>query len=274
LKAVVLTYHSHRVLGPGYDANDHVALAADLETVHRAGARIVPLREIAEGVGRPAGDGTVRVGISFDDGPVFDAEDFEHPVHGPQRGFLNILRDFRDRHDAQAQPGLHATSFVIASPEARSAMERAEDSGYRFIDNWLGEHWWRPAAASGLMEIGNHSWDHVHHSVARTAIVSHVRNDFAQVKTYPDCEREIRMAAEYIRERAGACALFAYPFGHISDYLEHYYLPVHQQRHGMIGAFGTGGRAVTAATKRWKIPRFVCGEHWRSPAQLERLLQR
>ena len=39
----ILAYHSHHVVGPGYDANDHVAFAADLDGLTDAGWRIVPL---------------------------------------------------------------------------------------------------------------------------------------------------------------------------------------------------------------------------------------
>mgnify|MGYP000028105687 CR=1 FL=1 len=38
--------------------------------------------------------------------------------------FGTIMRDFGARHGPGTQPGLHATSFVIASPGARRAMER------------------------------------------------------------------------------------------------------------------------------------------------------
>ena len=75
-------------------------------------------------------------GLTFDDGPLFKLADFVHPEFGPQRGFLGILQDFRAEVGA-CQPELHATSFVIASPGARSAMERAEDCGYSFLDSWL-----------------------------------------------------------------------------------------------------------------------------------------
>ena len=126
---IVLAYHSHNITGNAYASNDHAALAADLETITRAGARIVSLEHIAATVRAEKmrdGDETL-VGLSFDDGPVFDFADFVHPSLGPQRGFLNILRDFQARHGRAAQPGLHATSFVIASPAARRAMERAEE---------------------------------------------------------------------------------------------------------------------------------------------------
>jgi len=273
MRALVLTYHSHNITGMDYAANDHVALASDLRTVHAAGARIVPLAEIAAAVreGR-AGDG-VLVGISFDDGPRFDFADFDHPLFGSQRGFLNILRDFRDEFGAAAQPGLHATSFVIASPEARLAMERSPDCGYPDLPDWLGESWWREAAHSGLMAIGNHSWDHVHHAVDRIVATTAQRDDFTRVDNYTDADREIRAAATYINGRVGGrCELFAFPFGHVNEYLVTNYLPLRAYEHRMAAAFGTGGRAVREGDSIWNLPRAVCGEHWSSPEGLGELL--
>ena len=107
MKCLVLTYHSHNIAGTGYGSNDHVSLAADLEILHRLGAEVVPLTAIARAVaaGSAAGHSRPRVGISFDDGPIFDYEDFTHPKHGPQRSFLNILRDFRKSRGPRALPG-------------------------------------------------------------------------------------------------------------------------------------------------------------------------
>lgn len=274
MKASILTYHSHNISGADYGTNDHVALALDLELIAQLGIRIAPLREIA---GRLVGDHERPerlVGLSFDDGPVFDFEDFIHPKFGPQRGFFNILRDFRARHGRGPQPTLHATSFVIASPDARAAMERAEDCGYPFLSGWLGDHWWREAASSGLMDIGNHSWDHVHHAVERIAIDSGVRDDFTQVSSHHEADREIRTAGQFIRERTGSpCDLFAYPYGHASEFLVAEYFPAHQHEHGMVAAFGAMGGAVEGGVSRWNIPRLVCGHHWKSPDELRALLQ-
>jgi hypothetical protein len=273
MPALVLTYHSHNVSGLDYAANDHVALASDLRAVHAAGARIVPLAEIATAVreGRTGAD--LLVGISFDDGPRFDFADFEHPLFGPQRGFLNILRDFQDEMGVAAQPGLHATSFVIASPDARRAMERAPDCGYPDLADWLGESWWREAAGSGLMAIGNHSWDHVHQAVDRIVATTAERDDFTRVDNYTDADREIRAATAYINSRVdGRCELFAFPFGHSNDYLVNDYLPSRRYEHGMAAAFGTGGRAVREGDSIWNLPRAVCGEHWSSPEELGKLL--
>jgi len=266
----VLAYHSHNIAGNEYATNDHLALASDLETLDRLGARIVPLEAIAAMVRERRVDAGERVvGLSFDDGPVFDVEDFVHPRFGPQRSFANILRDFSARTGREAC----ATSFVIASPEARLAMERAPDCGYPDRRGWLGEHWWRSAAQAPTIAIGNHSWDHVHHAPAHLAVPLAARDNFALVDDYVAADAEIRRAADYINARVeGRCRLFAFPFGHTNAFLVNEYLPEHTREHGMAAAFGVGNAPITGKTSVWNIPRVVCGEHWRSPGELEALL--
>jgi peptidoglycan/xylan/chitin deacetylase (PgdA/CDA1 family) len=274
VRAAVLAYHSHNIAGTDYATNDHVALARDLEALHAIGARIVPLSRIADALreGRIDDDPkTLWVGLSFDDGPVFDWEDFEHPRFGLQRGFSRILAEFRERHGAAAQPELHATSFVIASPAARAAMERAEDCGYTYLTDWLTDRWWAAACDSGMHAIGNHSWDHVHHAPDSIAADLPRRDDFSLVRTVADAE--IRRASDFINERvSGRCTLFAYPFGHVNDFLRDDYLPTHRADHGMEAAFGVDGRRVTADDSVWNIPRAVCGYHWHDTNELAKLL--
>ena len=274
MKALVLTYHSHNIAGVDYAANDHVALASDLRTLTQSGARIVPLARIVEALRGGLEDAAREtwVALTFDDGPSFDYADFVHARFGPQRSFLNVMRDFA-REAPGAQPGLHATSFVIASPEARAAMERAPDCGYPDMADWLGDAWWKDAAKSGMLAIGNHSWDHVHHAVPRTAIADEARDDFTRVASYVDADREIRRAAEFIRGRSQApCEHFAYPFGHVNAFLAEDYLPCRTAEHGMAAAFGVAGRALGPDDSIWNIPRAVCGYHWKSPAELRALL--
>jgi peptidoglycan/xylan/chitin deacetylase (PgdA/CDA1 family) len=276
MKMFVLAYHSHNISGSEYATNDHVAFASDLETLARAGAQAVPLETIVETMrsGKPPVEASTLVGLTFDDGPRFDFADFEHPRFGPQRGFLNIMRDFQRDHPG-GQPHLNATSFVIASPAARTAMERSEDCGYTYLERWLGDDWWSAAADTGLLSIGNHSWDHVHHAVEPIAIRGEVRDNFELVNNYGDADSEIRRAGDYINARVGGrCRMFAFPFGHTNDYLVRDYLPFRRDEHGMEAAFGTGGRAVRADDSIWNIPRAVCGHDWKSPAGLEALLAR
>ena len=269
MKALVITYHSHNISGADYATNDHVVLASDLRTLTAAGARIVPLARIVgalrAGLDGPADE--LLVGLTFDDGPEFDFSDFLHPRFGPQRSFFNVLRDFVGE-PGTAQPELHATSFVIASREARAAMARAEDCGYPDRPGWLGDAWWKDAAASGLVAIGNHSWDHVHHAAPRIAIVAEERDDFTRVASYVDADREIRARA------AAPCEYFAYPFGHVNRFLIEDYMPSRAPEHGMAAAFGVDGRPLARGDSVWNIPRAVCGYHWRSPQELRELLGR
>jgi len=136
------------------------------------------------------------------------------------------------------------------------------------------------------MEIGNHSWDHVHHAPDRIAIAAGARDNFELVDNYADADAEIRQASAYIDRRLSGwlglasrflprrCRLFAFPFGHVNEYLVRDYLPSRASEHGMVAAFGCGGTKVTRNDPVWNIPRVVCGEHWRSPAELEALLGR
>lgn len=275
MKALVLAYHSHNISGDGYAENDHVALASDLRTITRRDVRIVPLVEIVRHLeaGLEGPQSAVMAAITFDDGPVFDHDDFLHPRFGAQRSFLNILSDFRSEHGEHAQPELHATSFVIASPDARKAMEKAEDCGFAYLQNWLSDEWWAGAAKSGLIDVGNHSWDHVHHAPETIAISVDVRDNFELVNNYTDADREIRRATDFIEMRMGArCRHFAFPFGHVNRYLLEEYLPERSAEHRMEAAFSTAGRPIERTDSIWNIPRLVCGYHWRSSDELEALL--
>jgi hypothetical protein len=141
VSAVILAYHSHHVLGPHYALNDHIALAADLPAITTAGYRIVPLATVVDallagsgaGHGGDVGDGERLLALTFDDGPVFDVDDFVHPGLGLQRSFANAMRDFLGTPLGARQPELCATSFVIASPEARRIAESTFDATYTFL---------------------------------------------------------------------------------------------------------------------------------------------
>ena len=65
--------------------------------------------------------------------------------------------------------------------------------------------------------------------------------------------------------------LFAYPYGHVNDYLYTEYLPGHDH-HGLNAAFTTEPQPVHAGTDRWLMGRYVCGRDWRSETELHRVL--
>lgn len=263
----ILTYHSHRVVGAGYEANDHVAFAHDLDLLTDAGWRIVPLRDLVRAHAERAG--AKLVALTFDDGPIYDVDDVVHPRFGAQRGFAGAMREFAARRPG-AQPGLHATSFVIASPEARLAMESSADPAYTWLaPGALAEEWWSPAIDEGLVAIANHSWDHLHPALAAVRHSRGARGDFGAVDTVADADAQIRDAAAYLwsATRGRASPYFAYPYGQHNAFLADDYLP--SIGDGVCAAaFTTEPRLVAPGDSRFLMPRFVCGADWRSPEEL------
>src|SRR5438270_6683140 len=253
----------------------YVALAQDLRVIADSGARIAALHDIARAVAEPdfsfGRDRTV-VGLSFDDGPRFDLDDFEHPRFGFQRSFANILRDFTQSSEGSRQKTVHATSFVIASAEARQAMAIAPDCGHADVPGWLDDGWWGRADAEGLIAVENHSWDHVHHAVR--GIDPRQPADFATVHTFDEAERQIHRSSRYIASMTGRTpTLFAFPFGTVNDYdyVTGVYLPHRGREIGLKAAFTTGGRPVSIG-RVWSIPRYVCDDHWRHPDGLRAII--
>lgn len=282
MPSYVLAYHSHRVLGADYAHNDHVALAADLQTIHDAGCRIVPLATIVDTlVGDdttlPRADERPLVAITFDDGPIYDAADFTHPRFGEQVGFVNVLRGFARVNGLDAQPGLHATSFVIASPEARLWMETTYDAAHSYVGpGAMTDDWWLPAIATGLLSIANHSWDHLHAGLPSVAHSAQARGDFTRVLSVADADAQIASASAYINKRTqgGRAPFFAYPFGQYNAFLTDTYLPARGRDIGLRAAFTTDARPIAGNESRWCLPRYVCGHDWTSPGTLRSILRR
>jgi hypothetical protein len=264
----ILTYHSQNIDGHGTADNDHVALASDLERLHAAGVRVVPLGWVVDWLdgARPAADLEGAVALTFDDGSVFDVRDVDYPGLGPQRGFLGILEDFAERRGPDARPALHATSFVIASPEARQVIDEHSLGGR----GWMEDGWWREVQAGGRIALGNHSWDHVHPALAGAG---EVVPGFAHVDDDAACRAQVLRSAEYIAGCAGAWPeFFAYPCGQSSAYLREEWFPAHRETHRCRAAFGTRPAHVTPDSDRWNLPRFVCRRDWKTPEQLLALL--
>jgi len=274
-KAVpVLTYHSHKVLGNSYETNDHIALCRDLRTIQEQGFQIVPLTWVVEWIlGRQKDSLSPRsVAISFDDGADFDYYDLEHPQYGWQRGFYNILRDFQNEVGSSAQPYLHASSFVIVSPEAR------QDIGTHVGKNWMTDGWWKEASQSKLLSIQNHSWDHNHPEAKVVCEKNQQKGSFLSIDTYAECQAEVKQAAEYIYKKTSTWpSLFAYPCGEASSYLRETYFPSFQDQHGTVAAFGASGGYVTQLSSRWDLPRFMSSAPWpggwRNTNELVQILQ-
>lgn len=260
--ALILCYHSTNVSGHDYGLNDHVALRADLAAVHGRGIEVVPAREA---VREPLSE-RPRIAITFDDGMILDAIDFEHPSWGHQDSFLRILRE---HHHATGQR-VEAASFVIASPQARAELDRKD---FLSLNVWHDD-WWRPATDSGYLTIENHSWDHNHPSLERSVQRDNVRGTFRVIDSYADARAEVGLASNYIEQRCGRRPqLFAYPWGEDNAYLVDAFFPTFGAELGILGAFVTSD-GPPSSFNRWRIPRVVCGTDWRSPAQFADMLDR
>jgi peptidoglycan/xylan/chitin deacetylase (PgdA/CDA1 family) len=276
---IVLTYHSHHVVGDDYARNDHVAFPIDLRLITELGFEIVPLEVFVDAWElAAAGQGETReaakmVALTFDDGPKYDVSDFVHPHFGPQRSFLSAMRDFRLQMGGETQQALNATSFVIASPEARRIMEKTFDAEYTYLTaGSMEDAWWLPAAETGLIGIANHSWDHLHPALPAVAHSRQVRADFRQVLNTEDADAQIAAAATFIAAKTAgrAAPFFAYPFGHYNDFLVHNYLPSATPR--VRAAFSADPRPPTSEDSPWCLPRYICGDDWKSPDGLAQIL--
>lgn len=264
MKAAILAYHSQNIAGNETHNNDHVALAADLEALHAAGCRFVSLGTLVNALynGVSMATDAPLVCLTFDDGCDFDVRTLDFPGHGLQPGLLQIMEAFVSRHGSAAQPGLHATSFVIASPDAR----RMIDKKSLFGSSHMSDDWWREADAHPMMAIGNHGWDHNHPDLDEE---HYPRGGFEQVSSHEHCLQQVVEASVYIASKTGRRPrFFAYPFGESSEYIRNEYFPAHGDEHGCLAAIGTDPGLVSVHSNRWNLPRFVCGRDWPTPAEL------
>lgn len=271
MRIPVLTYHATNIDGNEYLGNDHVAFAEDLRLIDDLGLRVVPLKWVVEQLlGRTRRDLDGVVALSCDDGSVFDYFDIDHPEHGRQTSLFNIMRAFRKERGLEAQPDLHLTSFVIASRQAREVIDRKCLIGR----DWMSDRWWRAAAASGLMAIENHSFDHNHEALESPGEDGMARGSFHDVDTPARAEAEIAAAQQWLQDMMAPhrASLFCYPFGHVSEYLRGNWLPMHGPEHGLLAAFGDGAKPIEEYSDRWNLPRYICGWHWKSPDELRTIL--
>ncbi|MEZ5461770.1 polysaccharide deacetylase family protein [Dokdonella sp.] len=271
MRVPVLAYHAVNIAGNDYASNDPLAFAADLRLIHELGLRIVPLQWVVEQVvGSGNRDLEGCVALTCDDGSNFDFNDLDHPIHGPQRSLYNCLLDFEAEFGVDAQPDLHLTCFVIASPEAREHIDRGCLAGR----GWMSEAWWKDAQRSGLIGIENHSWDHNHPAVKLPGLEGMQRGSFLEVDSLPRARAEIAAATDYINERIAPSRtqIFCYPFSHVPEYLRAEYFPRFADEHGMLAAMGDGAVPVTLDSDRWNLPRYICGWHWKTPEALRDIL--
>lgn len=265
----VLTYHGLHAPGWGYHENDHVALEHDLEMLAGLGFRVISLSRLLQALldeRLEIARGDRLVALTFDDGTDLDYEDFAHADYGHLKSLRRILLESACQSLDGGPP--HATSFVIASPAARTELDRTCIAGR---GQWR-DHWWLDAARDGPLGIANHSWDHTHPSLEKLVVDEWHRGRFDGIDDFKSADAEILEAEKYIREKTGARSspYFAYPYGHSNGFLVEEYFPARSD--WFEAAFTTGGRPVTPSDCRWLIPRFVCGDHWKSPEGLMEIL--
>jgi peptidoglycan/xylan/chitin deacetylase (PgdA/CDA1 family) len=257
----ILTYHMTRLDAHSREGADLLGLRADLAMLLDQG---IPLRTLDELVDSTCDDG---VAITWDDGTRIDAEPIVHPRLGALPSALSVLQEFAPR----LPPKWHASTFVIASPQARAELAAALEADYGV--DLMHERWWQPAAASGLVRIENHSWDHNHPALACSVQRDNRRGSFLAIETAAEAEAEITAASAYIADATGRQPrYFAYPFGEASAYLRHSWLPQHGPAIGLSAAFSTEPRPLSDRDDRWWLPRFVCGRDWTDDDGLARLL--
>ena len=186
----VLAYHALHAPDKDYASNDHVALEEDLKLIRRLGFRVAPLAEIAELTWNRAPsrlDSGHWVGLSFDDGTDFDYLDIEaHPYLGHLKSFYTILRE-NGASTGRDWPQPTGTAFVIASPEARAVLDRTCIAG---LNQWR-DVWWAEAAQTGILEIGNHSWDHTHPTLDSVAQRDQRKGTFMGIDNLADADAQI-----------------------------------------------------------------------------------
>lgn len=266
----VLTYHALHAPGWDYHENDHVALEQDLEILASLDFRVIPLTHLVHlvaGDSETADAGGKLVALTFDDGTDLDYHDFSHPEYGHLKSMRRILKEAQDLGLNGGPPT--ATSFVIASAQAREELDRTCIAGR---GQWRDD-WWLDSARNGPLSIANHSWDHTHESLTELAVDAAHRGRFDTIKDFETADAEILQAEQYIREKTDghSSPYFAYPYGHSNDFLANEYFPARED--WFRAAFTTAGRPVRASDSRWLIPRFVCGDHWKSPEGLMEILK-
>lgn len=269
----VLCYHSWTIGGQTYETNDHVALEHDLHILAQRGYQVLPATTL---VALLRGElpwhkirGHKLVCLTCDDGRDFDYHSHDDDHWGRVESFRDILHRSKDWLP-QFAPGPRAISFVIASPEARAILDHTCGNGRK---EWQDD-WWHASAQEGVLGIANHSWDHVHDTLEQVRQHDNIKGSFHEITTFADAEAQIAAAQHYIAQVTdnNAIPVFGYPYGHVPPYLSDEYFPQHGERLGIQAAFGTDAASARPTTNRWNIPRFVCGGHWKTPADFTALL--
>lgn len=269
MRVPVLTYHATRVAGDEYQQNDHVALMHDLRLIHALGFQVITLEQM---VGNLLGRRTERleraVVLTCDDGCDLEVEDRHYPGVGLQSSFLNILKIAEQDLGLTYRPSM--SSFVIADPQARRKM----DDECLFGQQWMSDDWWYAVQAEHYLSIECHGWDHNHAILGETGFDGMSTGNFYDVDSKIRAAYQVDQALAFINQKITPqyCRHFAYPYGHVSEYLRSQYFPENAERLGLEAAFGTAPGYVGRASDRWNLPRFVSGWHWKSSEELKAIL--
>lgn len=259
----VLTYHSTNISGNDYHSNDHIALRSDLNSISQLGVNVLSALDLVKWIrGELQLDNNKKYTvITFDDGVMLDYLDWQHPRHGFQSSFYNILKS----HGAY----IHATAFVIASPKDRKILEESCMGGYQI---W-SDDWWQDAEDSQLISIENHSWDHLHKTLEVVKQKHNLKGDFKKIDTFEDADKQIKQSSDYINSQIDnkKTKLFAYPYGDYNAYLVEQYFP--DQQDDIIAAFSCEPIHASKHSNIWKIPRYMCGLHWKNDSEFRRIFQ-
>jgi peptidoglycan/xylan/chitin deacetylase (PgdA/CDA1 family) len=135
----------------------------------------------------------------------------------------------------------------------------------------LSDSWWREAQSSGLLDIGSHGWNHVHPLVSDMKGRPELVESFHRIESPDDVALQMDSSFEFIRRKAGgdSARIFAYPYGQVSEFIASEYFP---RQANYLGACGTDPRPLRADSDPWRLPRYVCGWHWKGAEELGRLL--
>jgi len=288
-KVPVLLYHSWQSAPPcDYAGNASVAFARDLEVIYQAGYTVVPARWVAEWA-QGFRDGNMLpdkvVAITLDDGPNVDWVD-ETPatsnrVCGPITSIKSRMLHFKSTHPELPWYSPHASFFVIGSPLARMIIRGTGPS----------DEWWFEANSSGIAEVFNHSTDHDHDAIRtqywdenlQTMIpiagygdgVWVGQGNFARINDPETATREVVNSAKYITSKTGVWPeMFAYPYGLASDYMRKVFFAQNVSNNHTFAAFCVTPTYVTRKSDPYCLGRFVFSNAWRSPAELQIILNR
>jgi SAM-dependent methyltransferase len=271
VRVPILAYQSMKIDGTDYADNHHVALRADLKTIAERGFSIQPLRTVVDTWLRGDDEALDRtVALAIDGATDFDFRALPHPRLGTQESVLDILRHCANQGDGREDPP-HITSFAVVSPQARAAL----DASCMVGKGWWSDAWWPDALASGLMHIGNYSWDHNHDALPASLRECEPCGSFEPIDSPGPADREIRRAADFLGRTAPnpGAGLFAYPYGEANAFLAREYFPAFGESLGIVAAFTGRSGFLERRTDRWQIPRFLCGRDWASSGELQALLE-